>query len=56
VLDVEPSQIRPAPDFGSRTDLNFIIGMATMSDRLVVLLDVVRLLSDDESVTLDHAA
>jgi len=48
VLDVLPSQIRERPELGSRTDLRFIGGMATVGEKLVVLLDIERLLSEDD--------
>jgi chemotaxis protein histidine kinase CheA len=48
VLDVLPSQIRERPALGERTDLRFIGGMATVGEKLVVLLDIERLLSEDD--------
>jgi purine-binding chemotaxis protein CheW len=48
VLNIPASDIRPAPDFGSRTDTRFITGMASSGDKLAVLLDVDRLLADEE--------
>ncbi len=48
VLNIPASDIRPAPDFGSRTDTRFITGMANSGDKLAVLLDVDRLLGDEE--------
>jgi purine-binding chemotaxis protein CheW len=58
VLDVLPSQVRERPDLGTRTDVRFIAGMATVGEKLVVLLDIERLLSDDDlqSATAAHAA
>jgi purine-binding chemotaxis protein CheW len=48
VLDVLPSQVRERPDLGARTDLRFIGGMAPIGEKLVVLLDIERLLSEDD--------
>ena len=48
VLDIPAGQMRPAPDLGTRTDTRFISGMATMGDKLVVMLDIDRLLGEDE--------
>ena len=48
VLDVLPSQVRERPELGARTDVRFIAGMATIGDKLVVLLDIERLLSEDD--------
>ena len=48
VLDIAPAQIRPTPDLGARTDTRFISGMASVGEKLVVLLDIERLLADDD--------
>ena len=48
VLNIPASDIRPAPDFGARADTRFITGMANSGEKLAVLLDVDRLLSDEE--------
>jgi purine-binding chemotaxis protein CheW len=47
VLDVRSDQMRPAPDLGAQVDIRFIAGMLSNGDRLVVLLDVDRLLAGD---------
>jgi purine-binding chemotaxis protein CheW len=48
VLDIPSAQVRPAPELGARADTRFIAGMATIAERLVVLLDIERLLSDED--------
>ena len=48
VLNIPASDIRPAPDFGSRADTRFITGMANSGEKLAVLLDVDRLLSEED--------
>lgn len=48
VLDIAASEIRPAPDLGAKVDTQFINGMADIGGRLTVLLDIQRLLSEDE--------
>ena len=48
VLDVLPSQVRERPDLGAGTDLRFIGGMATVGEKLVVLLDIERLLTEED--------
>jgi purine-binding chemotaxis protein CheW len=48
VLDISPSQTRERPDVGGRTDLRFIGGMATIGEKLVVLLDIERLLGEED--------
>jgi purine-binding chemotaxis protein CheW len=48
VLDIDSASVRPAPDFGSRADTRFIRGVASMGEKLVVLLDVDRLVTEEE--------
>jgi purine-binding chemotaxis protein CheW len=48
VLDIARTAIQPTPDFGSQVDARFIDGMARAGDKLVVLLDIDRVLTGDE--------
>jgi purine-binding chemotaxis protein CheW len=52
VLDIPACEMRAAPELGGRVDTRFISGMATIGERMTVLLDIERLLSDDQSVAL----
>jgi purine-binding chemotaxis protein CheW len=47
-LDIDAAAVRPAPDFGRGADTRFIRGVASMSEKLVVLLDIDRLVTDEE--------
>lgn len=42
VLDINKSQIEPAPDLGQGVDVSFLTGMAHAGERLVELLEVDR--------------
>jgi purine-binding chemotaxis protein CheW len=46
VLNVGPGDLRPVPDFGSRTDTRFISGMASAGDKIAVLLRIESLLNE----------
>lgn len=48
VLDIVEEQIEPPPSFGSRIDTDFILGMGKIGERVVMLLDVDRVLSGEE--------
>lgn len=52
VLDVPASEVRAVPDLGTRVDTRFIRGMAAIGERMTVLLDIDRLLSEDDVVAL----
>jgi purine-binding chemotaxis protein CheW len=52
VLTLPAQQITPPPDFGAAVDRNFILGLLKSSDRLSILLDLDKLLSESE-ITVD---
>jgi len=47
VVDVNESEVRPAPDLGSHNSLEYIRGLVPVSERMVVLLDIDRLIGAD---------
>jgi purine-binding chemotaxis protein CheW len=52
VLNIPIADIQPPPDFGSQVDSAFMNGMAKAGDKLVVLLDIDRVLGRDEMASL----
>ena len=44
VLDIPRMDILPAPDFGARVEAGYIGGIARSGDKLVILLDIDRVL------------
>ncbi len=56
VLDIPADQIRGVPDMGARVDTRFISGIASAGERLTVLLDIERLLSDDDLAEAESLA
>ena len=57
VLNVERNQIEPAPSFGGGMEtVDFITGMGKMDDRVVILLDIDRVLDGEELVEIIDAA
>lgn len=55
VLDVMPGDIKPAPELGGAADTDFISGLATLNERMVMLLDIDKLLRTDELAALQNA-
>jgi purine-binding chemotaxis protein CheW len=49
VLDVKGEQIEPSPEFGEGTNTDFILGMGKVADKVIMLLDVDKVLSDGET-------
>ena len=52
VLSIPEESIEPTPPIVSTVDSTFIIGIAKVDDRLVILLDLVSVLSEREKATL----
>lgn len=56
VYKVESRDIREAPNFGSSIDSRFITGMATIEEKIIILLDSSKLLDAEELYnTSQHA-
>ena len=52
VIDVNAKDIKATPDFGTTLNTEFINGLATSNENMVMLLDVDKLLSVDEMTAL----
>lgn len=48
VLDVESSQLEPPPSFGEAVDTDYILAMGKIGEKVVMLLDVDKVLSSNE--------
>ncbi|MGX9566247.1 chemotaxis protein CheW [Pseudomonas sp. CFBP 5748] len=48
VLEISPAEIEPSPTFGAHIRTDFILGMGKVGNRVVILLDIGRVLSVDE--------
>ena len=56
VVTVDQAQVKPAPDLGSRAATEHIRGLMPVSDRMVVLLDIDRLIGGQLPGTSDDSA
>ena len=50
VVDLAEAEIQAVPDFGAQVDVGFVSGLAHVGERLLVLLDVGKLLGGDVRV------
>jgi purine-binding chemotaxis protein CheW len=56
VITLGVDQIKPAPNFSAGTDASYVIGLGTLDDRMLILTDIERLLSDAEMGFPDEPA
>jgi len=54
VLNVSAGQIEPAPTFGASVDTTFLLGVGKVNDKVVMLLDIDRVLAIDDVELLDR--
>jgi len=48
VFELTPEQIHAAPEFGSSMDTQYLVGLGTVDDHMVILVDIERLMSSDD--------
>ncbi len=53
VLDLREQDIKQAPSLGKKIDTRYLLGMVSMGNRVVLLLDADNLLDLDELLSLD---
>lgn len=56
VVSLNEDEIQPTPDFSSGIRVDFIKGMGRKDDKLIIMLDIDKVLSDGELEALDYAA
>jgi purine-binding chemotaxis protein CheW len=55
VIDIDPASVKPVPDMGAVVDTRYLKGLATHVERMVMLLDVEKLMRPEVVEPLDAA-
>jgi purine-binding chemotaxis protein CheW len=53
VTMLQPEQIRAAPEFASTVDTKFIMGLGTLEERMLIVVDIERLMLSNEMALVD---
>ena len=56
VITLKPEQIKPAPSIGSVLDTEYLMGLGTLDERVLILIDLDRLMSSDEMGLIEKIA
>jgi purine-binding chemotaxis protein CheW len=56
VLELTPKQIRPSPKFSTELDTRYITGIGTVDDRMVILVDIEKLISSSDMALMNEMA
>ena len=53
VTQLAPEQIKPTPEFGTALDTSYITGLGALDDRMLILIDIERLMSSTDMALVD---
>lgn len=56
VLTLSGQQIRPAPDFSATFDTKYILGLATVDERMFIVTDIEQLMTSSDMELVERAA
>ena len=56
VMTLTPEQIKPAPEFGVTLSSDFLSGLGSLDDRMLVLVDIDKLLTSEEMALVEKAS
>jgi purine-binding chemotaxis protein CheW len=56
VIQLSSDNLRPAPEFGSILDTRYILGLGTVEDRMIIVVDIEQLMTSQEMSLVESAA
>lgn len=56
VLMLNSGQIRPAPEFGATLSTEYLTGLGTVDERMLILVDIEKMMTSDEMALVEKAA
>jgi purine-binding chemotaxis protein CheW len=55
VMTLLPEQVRPAPEMGTTFSSDYLIGLGTLEERMLILVDINKLMSSPEMGLIDQS-
>ena len=55
VITLKAEQIKPAPEFGASMDTKYLLGLDTVDERMIILVDIERLMTSREMELIEAA-
>jgi purine-binding chemotaxis protein CheW len=56
VLTLAPGQVRPAPEFGAAFDTEYLVGLGAIEQRMLILIDIDKLMRSADMALMEQAA
>ncbi len=55
VITLKPEQIKPAPEFGAGLDTKYLLGLGTVDERMIILVDIGKLMTSRDMELIESA-
>jgi purine-binding chemotaxis protein CheW len=55
VITLKADQVKPAPEFGASLDTKYLMGLGTVDDRMIILVDIERLMTSRDMELIEAA-
>ena len=55
VITLKPEEVKPAPEFGSNLDTQYLLGLGSVGERMIILVDIERLMSSRDMELIEAA-
>jgi len=56
VITLSPDQVKPAPEMGTALDTDYLVGLGTVDERMLILVDIDKLMSSAEMGLIDKVS
>jgi purine-binding chemotaxis protein CheW len=56
VITLAPEQVRPAPEFGSAIDTRYVMGLGTVDERMLIVVDIEKLMTSHDMALVEQLA
>jgi purine-binding chemotaxis protein CheW len=56
VITLSPEQVKPAPEMGTALNTDYLIGLGTLDERMLILVDIDKLMSSSEMGLIEKIA
>jgi purine-binding chemotaxis protein CheW len=56
VIQLNSDSLHPAPEFGSVLDTRYILGLGTVEERMIIMVDIEQLMTSQEMALVETAA
>jgi purine-binding chemotaxis protein CheW len=56
VTTLTPGQVKPAPEMGATVDTDYVLGVGTIDQRMLILVDIDRLMAAEDTGLIDKIA